>query len=83
MDHSQADVEVAARAVTVPPLAVEIGADDAVPQPHPALVHRAAASVDKAMVLIEGASHYYAGQPAQLKSALSSAALAWRRGVCS
>lgn len=72
IDDSQADGERSARAVTVPLLAIENGADDAVPQPHTALVHAAAASADKTMVVIEGASHYYAGQPEQLAQALAA-----------
>ena len=70
IDDSQADGLRMARSVSVPLLAIENGADDAVPQPHTALAYEAAASVDKTMVVIAGASHYYAGQPEQLASAL-------------
>ena len=56
--------------MTVPFLAIENGADDAVPQPHTGLIFRAAASTDKTMRVIEGATHYYAGQPAQLAEAV-------------
>lgn len=69
-DDTQADGEHSARAVSVPLLAIENGADDAVPQPHTALIHAAAASTDKTMVVIEHASHYYAGQPDQLAEAV-------------
>lgn len=71
IDDSNACGERAARSVTVPLLAIENGADDAVPQPHTALIHAAAASADKTMVVIEGASHYCAGQPEQLARALA------------
>ncbi|MEP7300969.1 MAG: alpha/beta hydrolase [Caldimonas sp.] len=70
IDDTQADGERCAARVTVPLLAIENGADDAVPQPHTGLIHRAAASLDKRMVVIEGGSHYYAGQPAQLAEAV-------------
>ncbi len=71
LDDSQADGERSAASVSVPLLAIENGADDAVPQPHTALVYNAAASADKTMVVIEGASHYYVGQPVQLAQALA------------
>lgn len=71
IDDSRADGEHSARSVTVPLLAIENGADDAVPQPHTALVHDAAASIDKTMVVIDRASHYYAGQPEQLQEAVA------------
>ena len=70
IDDTHADGERCAARVTVPLLAIENGADDAVPQPHTGLVFRAAASADKTMRVIEGASHYYAGQPAQLAEAV-------------
>ena len=40
--------------------------DEVVPLPHPRLVFDAAGSRDKSYARIEGASHYYAGQPEQL-----------------
>jgi len=70
IDDTQADGERCAARVTVPFLAIENGADDAVPQPHTGLIFRAAASADKTMRVIEGATHYYAGQPAQLAEAV-------------
>lgn len=72
LDDSLADGERSARAVSVPLLAIENGADDAVPQPHTALVHNAAASADKTMVVIAHASHYYAVQPEQLAEAVQA-----------
>ena len=70
IDDTQADGARCAARVTVPLLAIENGADDAVPQPHTGLVFRAAASADKTMRVIEGASHYYTGQPEQLAEAV-------------
>jgi pimeloyl-ACP methyl ester carboxylesterase len=72
IDDTQADGERCAARVTVPLLAIENGADDAVPQPHTGRIHRAAASADKTMVVIAGASHYYAGQPGQLAEAVET-----------
>ena len=48
--------------ISVPFLAIENTADDAVPQPHARLIFEAAASADKQFATIEGATHYYAGQ---------------------
>jgi alpha-beta hydrolase superfamily lysophospholipase len=70
IDDTRAHGERCAPHVTVPFLAIENGADDAVPQPHTSLIFRAAGSVDKSMVVIEGASHYYAGQPQHLNEAV-------------
>ena len=70
IDDTQAHGERCAARVTVPLLAIENGADDAVPQPHTGLIFRAAASADKTLRVIEGATHYYAGQPAQLAEAV-------------
>ncbi|WP_075219589.1 alpha/beta hydrolase [Acuticoccus yangtzensis] len=67
--HTRADSLVTGRAVTVPFIAVECGADDAVPQPHTRRVHDAVASEDKTFRLIDGANHYFVGQPAQLAEA--------------
>ena len=55
--------------ISVPLLAIENSADDAVPQPHARMIHDAAASKDKTFHLIKGATHYYAGQPELLKEA--------------
>ena len=70
IDDTQAHGERWAAHVNVPLLAIENSADDAVPQPHTGIIFRAAASADKRMVVIEGASHYYAGQPQQLEEAV-------------
>ena len=59
-----------AAAVSVPLLAIENSADDAVPQPHARIIHDAAASRDKTFRVIKGATHYYQGQPELLKQAV-------------
>jgi dienelactone hydrolase len=69
IDDSRADGLACARYVSVPFLAVENQADDAVPQPHTQLLFDATASKDKTMKVIKGANHYYAGQPELLAEA--------------
>jgi alpha-beta hydrolase superfamily lysophospholipase len=66
-DDTRAQADVAAANITVPVLAIENSADDAVPQPHTRRFMDACASADKAMVVIQGANHYYAGQDAILQ----------------
>jgi pimeloyl-ACP methyl ester carboxylesterase len=70
VDDSNADGPACARSVSVPLLAIENSADDAVPQPHVRIIHDAAASRDKSFHLIKGATHYYQGQPELLKQAV-------------
>jgi pimeloyl-ACP methyl ester carboxylesterase len=70
VDDSNADGPKCAASVTVPLLAVENSADDAVPQPHARIIHDAAASRDKTFRVIKGATHYYQGQPELLKQAV-------------
>ncbi len=70
IDDSNADGVKCARSVSVPLLAIENSADDAVPQPHVRMIHDAAASRDKSFHLIKGATHYYQGQPALLRQAV-------------
>ncbi len=69
IDHSRMDGETCARAISVPLLTIENEADDVVPQPHTGLVHRVAGSRDKTFAVIQGANHYYAGQPQQMSEA--------------
>lgn len=69
-EESNADGPRSAASITVPLLAVENSADDAVPQPHTRIIHDAAASRDKTLQVIKGATHYYQGQPEQLKQAV-------------
>lgn len=63
IDDTNADGVACARKVTVPLLAIENTADDAVPQPHVKMMFDAAGSANKRFEKIEGATHYYAGQP--------------------
>ncbi|MGH8667997.1 MAG: alpha/beta hydrolase [Burkholderiales bacterium] len=70
IDDSNADGAKCARSISVPFLAIENSADDAVPQPHPRIIHDAAASRDKTFRLIKGATHYYQGQPELLQQAV-------------
>ena len=70
-EESNADGPRSAASISVPFLAVENSADDAVPQPHTRIIHDSAASRDKAMKVIKGATHYYQGQPEQLRQAVS------------
>lgn len=69
-DDTQAKALDNAPSITVPLLAIENSADDAVPQPHTRMFFDAAGSIDKRMVVIEGADHYYAGQPDELADAV-------------
>jgi pimeloyl-ACP methyl ester carboxylesterase len=70
LEHSRADGETCTREVTVPLLAIEHSADDAVPQPDVKLMYRACASADKQFHVIGGANHYFQGQPEQLAQAV-------------
>jgi len=70
IDDSNADGPRCATSVSVPLLAIENSADDAVPQPHTRIIHDAAASRDKTFRVIKGATHYYQGQPELLKQAV-------------
>ena len=70
IDDSNADGPRCAASVSVPLLAIENSADDAVPQPHTRIIHDAAASRDKTFRVVKGATHYYQGQPELLKQAV-------------
>jgi pimeloyl-ACP methyl ester carboxylesterase len=70
IDDTNAAGERCAAGITVPLLAIENTADDAVPQSHVGRLHAAAASRDKTFVRIERATHYYVGQPGLLEEAL-------------
>jgi hypothetical protein len=56
----------APKVVRTPILQIENMADDAVPATHNPLVHALLSTPDKTHVRIEGATHYYLGQPAQM-----------------
>ena len=81
IDHSRADGESCVARLTVPLLAIEHSADDAVPQPDISLMYRACASADKEMHCLQGANHYFKGQPEHLKQSVDLiAGWARRRG---
>jgi alpha-beta hydrolase superfamily lysophospholipase len=58
-----------AKRMRAPLLVIENSADDAVPRTHPTMLYEAAASPDKTFRVINGATHYYAGQPKLLQQA--------------
>lgn len=68
--ETNAHGERCARHISVPMLAIEHGADDAVPQPHTQRVFDAAGSPDKTMTVLRGATHYFVGQPERLAQAV-------------
>jgi alpha-beta hydrolase superfamily lysophospholipase len=70
VDDTNAHGEKCAARIRAPLLAIENSADDAVPQPHTRRVFDAAASGDKAFRVIEGATHYYVGQPERMHEAI-------------
>jgi pimeloyl-ACP methyl ester carboxylesterase len=82
IDDSNADGPKCARSISVPLLAIENSADDAVPQPHARIIHDAAGSRDKTFHVIQGATHYYQGQPELLEQAVELC-VGWmaRRGL--
>ncbi len=69
-DDTNAHGEKCAAAVSVPMLAIEHSADDAVPQPHTRCIFEAASSRDKRMAVLKGANHYFVGQPQLLQQAV-------------
>ncbi|HYX66999.1 MAG TPA: alpha/beta hydrolase, partial [Burkholderiales bacterium] len=81
-DRSNAKGPVnAARIRSTPVLQVVNGADDAVPATHNPAIRDALATADKEYVEIEGATHYYVGQPAQLRKCLETVADWSRRKI--
>ena len=78
-DRSQAKGPMSAARITgTPVLQIENEADDAVPATHNPIIHKALATPDKRFISIKGATHYYLGQPEQLKICIDSV-LAWSR----
>jgi pimeloyl-ACP methyl ester carboxylesterase len=62
----------AARVRGVPVLQIVNGADDAVPATHNPTIRAALAAPDKEYVEIDGATHYYLGQPEQLQACIGT-----------
>ena len=75
-DDTNAHGEKSAAHISVPMLAIEHSADDAVPQPHTQRIFDACASADKTMHCIQGATHYFSGQP-ELLALTADTCLAW------
>ena len=74
-DRSQVKgVDSAMRIHKTPVLQIENQADDAVPATHNPIIHAALATADKEFVSIDGATHYYAGQPEHLKQCIETVA---------
>ncbi|MCI2808316.1 alpha/beta hydrolase [Eoetvoesiella caeni] len=71
IDDTNADGLACIAQISKPLLVIENEADDAVPQPHPIMMFNAAVAQDKTMHVIEGATHYYKGQPELLDQAAS------------
>ena len=72
IDDTNGNGLACARHISVPLLAIENSADDAVPQPHTGAIFKAAGSQDKSMHVVKGGTHYYAGQPDKLAEAVST-----------
>lgn len=78
-DHSNAKGgDNAKRITSCPVLQIVNGADDAVPATHNPVIRAALATKDKEYVEIDGATHYYLGQPEQLATCIG-AATDWSR----
>ncbi len=78
-DKSNAKGSVnAAKILAIPVLQIVNQADDAVPATHNPAIHSALATQDKEYVEIEGATHYYLGQPAQLETCIDTV-MDWSR----
>ncbi|MFT4585494.1 MAG: pimeloyl-ACP methyl ester carboxylesterase [Gammaproteobacteria bacterium] len=78
-DRTQAKgVDGARRIKNTPVLQIENQADDAVPATHNPIIHAALATADKEMVSINGATHYYAGQPEHMAQCID-AVIDWSR----
>jgi pimeloyl-ACP methyl ester carboxylesterase len=68
----------AAKIHHAPVLQIENTADDAVPATHNPTIYAALATPDKRLLRIEGATHYYVGQP-QLLAQCIDAVIGWSR----
>ncbi len=60
------------RVYETPVLQIVNQADDAVPATHNPAIRTALATPDKEYLEIEGANHYYLGQPEQLKTCIDA-----------
>lgn len=82
-DDTNALGDRCAERISVPFLALEHSADDAVPQPHTRMVFDRVRSTDREMQVIQGATHYFVGQP-ELLQRTATLTLDWlrTRGFC-
>lgn len=72
IDCSQAKGAESARRISqVPVLQIENEADDGVPATHNAIIREALGTSDKEFIQIDGANHYYSGQPEHLALCVS------------
>ena len=72
IDHSNVNGPHNASAITVPLLSIRNSADEAAPASDTRAIHDAAASADKTMHVVTGATHYYQGQPDLLAEAVAT-----------
>lgn len=70
IDDTNANGVICAGRISAPLLLIENSADDAVPSYHCRTVFAAACSADKQYHRIDGATHYYVGQPDHLNEAI-------------
>jgi hypothetical protein len=68
-DDTHAQGEKCAADISMPMLAIEHSAADAVSQRHTGRIYAACASVDKSMLCLKGATHNFSGQPDLLAKA--------------
>ena len=69
IDDTNGEGVANAARISAPLLFIENSADDAVPQYHCRSVFDAATTADKQHVIMQGATHYYVGQPDHLDRA--------------
>ncbi|WP_240704871.1 alpha/beta hydrolase [Croceicoccus sediminis] len=70
IDDTNAHAEKHAPNISIPMLAIENSADDAIPGTHTTRFFNAYGGKDKTYKLMKGANHYYVGQPQELADAL-------------
>jgi len=79
IDRSNANGVASAKRISrTPVLQIENQADDSVPATHNPIIHEALGTPDKELVRIQGANHYYAGQPEQLRECVGTV-IDWSR----
>ena len=71
IDESRANGDVNGQRVSCPVLVIGNGADNACPPSHTQRLYDAIPHEDKALHVIKGAGHYYAGQPEKAREAVA------------